>query len=119
MITVLLVEDEPEVLELTRLFLEMNPELSVDTCLSVKEALRKLDHKIYNVIVSDYVIPEITGIQLLKTLKFQGIDTPLIIFTGKGGEEVAIEDFELRSGLLPAKERYSPFPVCKTEKNDL
>ncbi len=91
MISVLLVEDEPEVLELTRLFLERDTELAVDACLSVKEALRKLNHKIYNVIVSDYVMPELNGIQLLKTLKFQGIDTPLIIFTGKGGEEIAIE----------------------------
>ena len=91
MISVLIIEDEPEVLELTRLFLERDTELAVDSCTSVKEALRKLNDKIYNVIVSDYVMPEIDGIQLLKTLKFQGIDIPLIIFTGKGNEEVAIE----------------------------
>ena len=91
MISVLLVEDEPEVLELTRLFLERDLELTIDVCSSVKEALHKLNHKIYNVIVSDYVMPEINGIQLLKTLKFQGIETPFIVFTGKGGEETAIE----------------------------
>jgi DNA-binding NtrC family response regulator len=84
MITVLLVEDDPDVLELTRLFLERDLELTIDVCSSVKEALRKLNHKIYNVIVSDYVMPEINGIQLLKTLKFQGIETPFILFTGKG-----------------------------------
>jgi len=91
MISVLLVEDDPDVLELTRLFLERDLELNIDVCSSVKEALRKLNHKIYNVIVSDYVMPEINGIQLLKTLKFQGIETPFILFTGKGGEETAIE----------------------------
>jgi glycosyltransferase involved in cell wall biosynthesis/ActR/RegA family two-component response regulator len=116
MITVLLVEDEPEVLELTRLFLEMDPELSVDTCLSVKEALRKLDHKIYNVIVSDYVMPEITGIQLLKTLKFQGIDTPLIIFTGKGGEEVAIEALNSGAAFYLQKSDTPRFQFAKLRK---
>ena len=59
MISVLLVEDDPDVLELTRLFLERDLELSIDVSSSVKEALRKLNHKIYNVIVSDYVMPEI------------------------------------------------------------
>ena len=42
MISVLLVEDDPDVLELTRLFLERDPELNIDVCSSVKEALRKL-----------------------------------------------------------------------------
>jgi glycosyltransferase involved in cell wall biosynthesis/CheY-like chemotaxis protein len=91
MISVLLVEDDPDVLELTRLFLERDLELNIDVCSSVKEALRKLNQKIYNVIVSDYIMPEIDGIQLLKTLKFQGIETPFILFTGKGGEDTAIE----------------------------
>ena len=104
MISVLLVEDEPEVLELTRLFLERDTELSVDACLSVKEALRKLNTKIYNVIVSDYYMPEINGIQLLKTLKFQGIDTPLIMFTGKGDEDGCHRRIEFWCGLLSAEE---------------
>jgi glycosyltransferase involved in cell wall biosynthesis/ActR/RegA family two-component response regulator len=91
MISVLLVEDDPDVLELTRLFLERDLELNIDVCSSVKEALRKLNQKIYNVIVSDYIMPEIDGIQLLKSLKFQGIETPFILFTGKGGEDTAIE----------------------------
>jgi glycosyltransferase involved in cell wall biosynthesis/CheY-like chemotaxis protein len=91
MISVLLVEDDPDVLELTRLFLERDLELNIEVCSSVKEALRKLNQKIYNVIVSDYIMPEIDGIQLLKSLKFQGIETPFILFTGKGGEDTAIE----------------------------
>jgi glycosyltransferase involved in cell wall biosynthesis/CheY-like chemotaxis protein len=116
MISVLLVEDEPEVLELTRLFLERDTELSVDACLSVKEALRKLNHKIYNVIVSDYFMPEINGIQLLKTLKFQGIDTPLIIFTGKGGEEIAIEALNSGAAFYLQKSENPRFQFAKLRR---
>jgi len=116
MISVLLVEDEPEVLELTRLFLERDTELTVDACLSVKEALRKLNHKIYNVIVSDYIMPEINGIQLLKTLKFQGIDTPLIIFTGQGGEEVAIEALNSGAAFYLQKSDNPRFQFAKLRK---
>jgi len=116
MISVLLVEDEPEVLELTRLFLERDTELAVDACLSVKEALRKLNHKIYNVIVSDYIMPEINGIQLLKTLKFQGIDTPLIIFTGKGGEEIAIEALNSGAAFYLQKSENPRFQFAKLRR---
>jgi glycosyltransferase involved in cell wall biosynthesis/ActR/RegA family two-component response regulator len=116
MISVLLVEDEPEVLEITRLFLERDTELTVDACLSVKEALRKLNHKIYNVIVSDYVMPEINGIQLLKTLKFQGIDTPLILFTGKGGEDTAIEALNSGAAFYLQKSENPRFQFAKLRK---
>jgi glycosyltransferase involved in cell wall biosynthesis/CheY-like chemotaxis protein len=116
MISVLLVEDEPEVLELTRLFLERDTELRVDACLSVKDALRKLNHKIYNVIVSDYFMPEINGIQLLKTLKFQGIDTPLIIFTGKGGEDIAIEALNSGAAFYLQKSENPRFQFAKLRK---
>ncbi|MFA5348558.1 MAG: glycosyltransferase [Methanoregula sp.] len=116
MISVLLVEDEPEVLELTRLFLERDTELSIDTCLSVDEALRKLNHKVYNVIVTDYVMPEMNGIQLLKTLKFRGIDTPLIIFTGKGDEEIAIEALNLGAAFYLQKSENPRFQFAKLRK---
>ena len=116
MISVLLVEDEPEVLELTRLFLERDTELTVDACLSVKEALRKLNHKIYNVIVSDYIMPEINGIQLLKTLKFQGIDTPLIIFTGHGGDDVALEALSSGAAFYLQKSANPRFQFAKLRK---
>ena len=116
MISVLLVEDEPEVLELTRLFLERDTELSVDACLSVKEALHKLNTKIYNVIVSDYYMPEINGIQLLKTLKFQGIDTPLIMFTGKGDEAVAIDALNFGAAFYLQKSENPRFQFAKLRK---
>ena len=116
MISVLLVEDDPDVLELTRLFLERDLGLNIDACLSVKEALRKLNHKIYNVVVSDYVMPEINGIQLLKTLKFQGIDTPFIIFTGKGGEEIAIEALNSGATFYLQKSENPRFQFAKLRK---
>jgi glycosyltransferase involved in cell wall biosynthesis len=116
MITVLLVEDDPDVLELTRLFLERDLELNIDVCSSVKEALRKLNHKIYNVIVSDYMMPEINGIQLLKTLKFQGIETPFILFTGQGGEDTAIEALNSGATFYLQKSENPRFQFAKLRK---
>jgi glycosyltransferase involved in cell wall biosynthesis/CheY-like chemotaxis protein len=116
MISVLLVEDDPDVLYVTRLFLERDRELTIDVCSSVKEALQKLNTRIYDVIVSDYLMPEADGIQLLKTLKFQGKETSFIIFTGKGGEETVIEALNAGATFYLQKGENPRFQFAKLRK---
>jgi len=59
------------------------------------------------VIVSDYQMPGMTGIELLATLRESGDTTPFIIFTGRGREEIVIEalnngaDFYVQKGGYP------------------
>lgn len=103
-IAVLYVDDEPALLELTTLFLGRNGDLAIDTALSAKLALEKLRLHPYDVIVADYLMPEMDGIEFLKGLRKAGWAIPFIIFTGKGREDVAIEalnsgaDFYLQKG---------------------
>ncbi len=104
MITVLFVDDEPAILDVSRIFLEKGGELKVDTCDSVNEAFELLKDRSYDAIVSDYEMPCINGIEFLKRLRSMGDPTPFIIFTGKGREHVVIEalnsgaDFYLQKG---------------------
>jgi PAS domain S-box-containing protein len=91
MLLVLLVDDEPEILTLARLFIEKEGSIAVDTALSAAEALGKMKEKQYDAVVSDYIMPDINGIEFLKMLRAQEDKTPFIIFTGKGREEVVIE----------------------------
>jgi PAS domain S-box-containing protein len=104
MITVLFVDDEPALLDVSRIFLEKSGELKVDTCDSATEALELLKDRSYDAIVSDYEMPCINGIEFLKRLRTIGDPTPFIIFTGKGREHVVIEalnsgaDFYLQKG---------------------
>jgi PAS domain S-box-containing protein len=106
-ISVLYVDDEPALLEPTRLTLEKNGTFSVDTACSVKEARGKMETAAYDVIVSDYQMPGTDGIRFLKMLREAGNTIPFIIFTGKGREDVVIEaynagaDFYLPKGGNP------------------
>jgi len=103
-IAVLYVDDEPALLELTTLFLGRRGDLAIDTALSARLALEKLRVQPYDVIVADYLMPEMDGIEFLKGLRAGGCTIPFIIFTGKGREDVAIEalnsgaDFYLQKG---------------------
>jgi PAS domain S-box-containing protein len=103
-IRVLYVDDEPMLLEVTKLYIERDRTFAVDTLPSAKEALERLKTVQYDAIVSDYQMPEMDGIGFLKQLKRSGNATPVIIFTGRGREEVVIEalnsgaDFYLEKG---------------------
>jgi PAS domain S-box-containing protein len=93
-IRVLYVDDEPALLEVARLFIEKIDNFSVDTVESAYGALDKIHASHYDVIVSDYQMPGMDGLELLRTLRSSGDTTPFIIFTGKGREEVVIKAFE-------------------------
>jgi len=106
-IRVLYVDDEPGLLKIGKLYIERGGSFVVDTLTSAREALARLNTEMYDVIISDYQMPEIDGISFLKQLKALGNTTPFIIFTGKGREEVVIEainegaDFYLQKGGEP------------------
>jgi len=90
-ISVLLVDDDPALFNITKILLEKEGELSVDLCSSAIEALEKLAIRDYDTIVSDYDMPVMNGIQFLRQIRNNGDRTPFIIFTGKGNEDVVIE----------------------------
>jgi PAS domain S-box-containing protein len=91
MISVLLVDDEPALLDIAQIFLEKTGTFAADTCPSGSQALAMVSEKPYDVIVSDYEMPGMNGIQLLKELKTCNNLTPFIIFTGRGPEQVVID----------------------------
>lgn len=104
---VLLVDDEESFLEMTKFFLERERGLTVETTTSTKDALDKLSSGEYEAIVSDYQMPDMDGLDLLKIVRAEGRDIAFILLTGKGREDVAIQalnsgaDFYLQKGKDP------------------
>jgi len=94
MISVLYVDDEIALLEICKLYLEQTGNFSVNTECSPRQALDTMRDGGYDAIVSDYQMPEMDGIEFLKTVRGLGNSIPFIIFTGKGREEIAIAAFE-------------------------
>jgi PAS domain S-box-containing protein len=102
--SVLYVDDEPDLLELGKLFLEQFQGFSVDVHTSAQEALAMPEFRSYDAIVSDYQMPEMNGIEFLRTVRERFGDIPFILFTGRGREVVVIDainsgaDFYLQKG---------------------
>lgn len=103
-IRVLYVDDEPDLLDVARIFLEESGEFSVRTATSAKQALESFSIRSFDAIVSDYLMPGMDGIAFLKAVREQSLETPFILFTGRGREEVVIAainngaDFYLQKG---------------------
>jgi PAS domain S-box-containing protein len=91
-IHILHVDDDPSIQEITKLMLlDLNNGFDIDWACCVDEAFKKLATCVYDVVISDYEMPQKDGLQFLKELREQNNEIPFILFTGKGREEVAIE----------------------------
>ncbi len=105
--SVLIIDDQEELLDVTRLFLERFGEMNVETAKTAQDALTILKDRTFDALVVDFDLPEISGIEFLKIIRSKGDTTPVIIFTGVGRENAAIEalnngaDFFLKKGEDP------------------
>jgi len=85
---VLIVDDDPLFLELSKTFLEVFYNIISDTVESAAEALEKLEENSYDVVIADYDMPFMDGITFLRIIRNKRIDIPFILFTGIEEKEV-------------------------------
>lgn len=107
-ISVLLIDDEPNIGEITKLYLENKfGGFTVTLVYDGESALEILRTHDFEVIVSDYEMPEISGLDILHSIRARGDTTPFVIWTGKSRHEVVIKalnegaDFYLQKGEDP------------------
>jgi CheY-like chemotaxis protein len=94
MISILYVDDEPGLVALLRHYLQQSGEFRVLTAGSGPEALAVLERHPVDAVVSDYQMPGMTGIELLRECRRRFDGLPFILFTGRGREEIVIEAIE-------------------------
>jgi PAS domain S-box-containing protein len=104
LIRVLYVDDEPDLLEIGKIYLEEGGDFSVIPTDSARAGLTLLHEESFDAVISDYQMPVIDGIEFLKQIRRDIGTIPFIIFTGRGREEIVIEalnsgaDFYLQKG---------------------
>ena len=89
-IRLLHVDDDPDLADLTATFLTREDDrFDIEIAHNVSEGLDRLAETEFDCIVSDYDMPGKSGIEFLEIVREDYPELPFILFTGKGGEEVA------------------------------
>jgi len=88
--SILIADDEEYVLEGLKAILESDG-YQVLTAINGMEALRILDKKEIDLVLADLVMPNLNGLELMHEMKTRGILADIIIITGKGTIDSAVE----------------------------
>ena len=87
---ILVVDDEKIILELTSMILKSKG-FDVFTAGGGDEGLQLVEEHRPSVVLLDYMMPVMDGMTVLKKIRKSFPDTYVIMFTGKGSEEIAVE----------------------------
>lgn len=96
MIKVLLVEDnEYDQMAFRRMAKQRDLPYEISTAATGSEGLVKLEGAVFDVVLLDFLLIDMDGLEFLKEMKEKGIDTPVIFLTGQGSEKVAVAAMKL------------------------
>jgi len=96
---VFLLEDNPDDVELELHELRKGGfDVSFEVARNRKEFFEKLSDLDADVILADYVLPDMTGIEAIHICQEKKIDAPIIFITGMGNEQIAVDS--LREGAI-------------------
>ncbi len=88
---ILVVDDEASVRELLRRGLSQIGHFLVDVASNGLEAIEKIEKDLFDLVLTDLKMPEMGGIELLKTIKGTRPELTVIIMTAHGSIETAVE----------------------------
>ncbi len=100
---VLIVDDNESICKMLSKVMDSN-DLESDIAMSGTEALKKLHNHTYDIILMDIMMDDIEGFEVIKKLRAQGIQTPVIIISGRS------EDYDALYGLSVGADDYITKP---------
>ncbi|EGT5398613.1 TPA: response regulator transcription factor [Clostridioides difficile] len=90
---VLIVEDNKILLE--SVVEELSKHFETEKCEDGEEALYLVNQNIYDLVILDLMLPNINGFDILKKMRVNNIDTPVLILTAKETLDDKVEAFTI------------------------
>lgn len=88
---ILVVDDSPFDLHRVCGFLKKQSRWEIHTATNGHEALEQLERHPVDVVLSDVIMPEMNGIELLQAVRTRYPSLPVVIVTSRGSEQLAVE----------------------------
>ena len=91
--TILIVEDEQDIRDLIELHLRRE-NYGVETAANAETALQKIKNQTFEVIILDWMLPGLSGLEIAKVLRSQKNFTPILMVTAKNESTDIIQGLE-------------------------
>jgi putative nucleotidyltransferase with HDIG domain len=91
---VLIIDDEDFILQLSKDILAKS-EYLVETALDGKEGIKLLETDNFDLILTDIKMPNINGLDVIKHIRISNKEIPIIVITGHGTLDIAIDSLRL------------------------
>ncbi|MBL7212538.1 MAG: response regulator [Desulfobacteraceae bacterium] len=106
MLKIMIIEDEKDHFVLMEHAIKKElPDAVVDLCEKAELCLERLEDGGRDIIIGDYLLPGMSGLELLEEVKRRKIDIPFIVITGHGNKNIAVRarklgafDYVVKSG---------------------
>lgn len=105
---ILIVDDEQSIREQLEDLLKKQKYL-VDSVADGEQAIRRILEQPYDLIVLDIMLPKINGLEVLREIRSEKIDTPILMLTAKGALDDKVK------GLDAGADDYLPKPFSTAE----
>lgn len=90
---ILIVEDNKSLLY--SISSEMSKHFEVEICEDGEHALYLINQNIYDLLILDWMLPHISGIEILRHIRKKDINTPVLILTAKESLDDKVSAFEI------------------------
>jgi len=108
-LSVLIAEDEDSFLKVLTTVLEATRRFTIFSCENGDEAIEALTKSRYDIIILDHKMPGKTGLNVLQWLNEQKLNTPVIVLTGAGSENIAVEAMKLGAYDYVRKDQFDKY----------
>jgi PAS domain S-box-containing protein len=84
-------DDEADRLAVRRCLHQSGLSVAIEEARTGAEALKLIAHSDYDCVFLDYYLPDVAGLSLLESLQAAAPELPVVIFTGRGDEDIAVQ----------------------------
>ncbi len=112
-------DDEVDRMAICRALAKADLAVQVTEVTNAAEAIAHLSDHSYDCVFLDYRLPEQDGLSLIRQLRANGVAIPLVVLTGQGDEQIAVDLMKAGASDYLVKTRVSPDRLALLLRNAL